>query len=620
MDSGPREYPTVTGEPALKKVKLCAENDGNASSSSQCYEDRKTFSWFQYLIIPESIRALNTYQLHQYKDFTPAEFRAFQNHLIALGIARFADGRVSLQNKTLSVIPPKFFLYFVPRFPTDRLLHLITFSYLNEQIPHYVLSGLDFFVLKGNKSKKKFTENPKKTQINFTKFYKTPPLVISPKLRKAFISSKKYWVNKNTDVAESEDLLCNLGFDAASNDARKMFVSSAIRAGLDKPTLALFCASQFVGYPLKSWFQIFSDPESRVLDPDSLVHRDVPAVHTGRDEQQYSLHTSDLDNDSGWVWAMDPRSYFHKTWRFLKHLPSWEPDKASQMAFRRQVEKKYGKDVMYFVHDMYCNDTSSSMVYDDERVRKLFGPIETRWRSFSSFFTKEVIFGIMKFGFGSENSIAFPVKCAKTLCKRHFTLTLKILMSEDRRYVATTYQDLKEIVKGPKSAVHGDTSVIAATSNLISTDSTEAHIYKTFRWLSRRPTVEATDNEGVQILLKDLERKYGPESGGTCYIIHDTYRNFENSIVHTSDAVLENFGSYKDREALVSKSMSYKALLKFGFMCLLGSTASFELELVKDGFEFKLSLRLIVSDDARYTVKIIEVMSKREMAKEGRAV
>ena len=621
MDSGPREYPTVTGEPASKKVKLCAKNGGSASSSSQGYEDQETFSWFQYLIIPESVRALNTYQLHQYKDFTPAEFRAFQNHLIALGIARFADGRDTLQNKSLSTIPPKFYLYFVSRFPTDRLLHLITFSYLNEQIPHYILSGLDFFDLKGNQSKKKYTENPKKTQINFTKFYKTPPLVISPKLRKVFISSKKYWVNKNTDVAESGDLLCNLGFDAASNDARKMFVSSAIRAGLDKPTLALFCASQFVGYPLKSWLQIFSDPESRVLDPDSLVHRDVRTVHTGKDEQQYSLHTSEaLENDSGWVWAMDPRSYFHKTWRFLKQIPSQEPDKASQMAFRRQVEKKYGKDAMYFIHDMYCYDTSTSMVYDDERVRKLFGPIETRWRSFSSFFTKEAIFGIMKFGFGSENSIAFPVKCAKSLCKRHFTLTLNILMSDDRRYVAATYQDLKEIVKGPKPAVHDDKSVLAATSNLVPADSTQAHIYGTFRWLSRRPTVVATDNEGVQILVKDLEGKYGPESGGTYYIIHDSYMNFENSVVYTSDAVLEKFGSYKDREALVSKSMSYKALMKFGFQSLLGSSASFELDLAKDGFEFTLSLRLVVSDDARYIVKIIEVKSKREVAEEDRAV
>lgn len=130
----------------------------------------------------------------------------------------------------------------------------------------------------------------------------------------------------------------------------------------------------------------------------------------------------------------------------------------------------------------------------------------------------------------------------------------------------------------------------------------------------------ATDNEGVQILVKDLEGKYGPESGGTYYIIHDSYMNFENSVVYTSDAVLEKFGSYKDREALVSKSMSYKALMKFGFQSLLGSSASFELDLAKDGFEFTLSLRIVVSDDARYIVKIIEVKSKREVAEEDRAV
>ena len=66
--------------------------------------------------------------------------------------------------------------------------------------------------------------------------------------------------------------------------------------------------------------------------------------------------------------------------------------------------------------------------------------------------------------------------------------------------------------------------------------------------------------------------------------------------------------------------MMISEMRKERFTSLLGSSASFELDLAKDGFEFTLSLRIVVSDDARYIVKIIEVKSKREVAEEDRAV
>ena len=112
--------------------------------------EQNSFAWYQYMIVPDTIRNINIYKLNKFPGFVPDDFNTFQNQLLALGVAKFIDERDAPESMSLSDISVKFYAYFVGRIKADRMMHLLTFSYLNERIPHDLLKNFDFFQKKSN--------------------------------------------------------------------------------------------------------------------------------------------------------------------------------------------------------------------------------------------------------------------------------------------------------------------------------------------------------------------------------------------------------------------------------------------------------------------------------------
>jgi hypothetical protein len=570
--------------------------------------EQNSFAWYQYMIVPETIRNINIYKLNKFPGFVPDDFNTFQDQLLALGVAKFIDERDPPESMSLSDIAVKFYAYFVGRMKTDRLLHLLTFSFLNERIPHDILKKFKFFEWKTNSSTIGMTGAKKQVQIKFTKFYKTTPFHISASLREVFVNSKNYWISGKRDRSLSgakvkgkkssskkknalgeSPLLCELKFDKVINEAREMFVVSCIRAGVEKETIAKFCASQFLGRPIKSW--------NEILMPDRAASPKISTVALARDPSPKVV--------SRWDWTMDPRDYILRTWRFMAGVPSAGPDMVSLELFQKEILREYGADAIYYVKDFYNPSFVDGLVYDHPKMTELFGPYKGRAKHLLDYFSSENIYDVFKFMFSGDNSLPIASR-AVTAEGFKVEARARVVFSPSKRYLALVIESITNVLEF-ENPQEFKIDVSKGISNSFA-NNVRAYVYESIRFMMGYPVDSVPDPTSLGVFINDLKQYKTDGEQAILYQVIDHHLPRDKSVVYESPRFEELFGPLARRHERLESALDINTIWNAGKQIFLGKAFMFKLKVnTIDSTRLCISIYFKRSTCGRYHGRVIEL-------------
>mgnify|MGYP006130486921 CR=1 FL=1 len=511
-------------------------------------EAPRSFSWYQYLTVPLCMRKLNIYRLHELPDFTPADFQRFQDHLLALGITSFADDREPEKSFKTSHIPSKFYAYFVGRLETIPMLHLFLFGYLNQTVPQELLSNFNFFKRNSNENPVFIPSSPKKlhVQIKFTESYRTPSFGIMESMRDIFICSKNFWLSRNHRKRmekREHRLLCELQFDEEVNKVRNMFLITCIRGGVSKDVIASYCASQFLGRPIKNWKELFCSPG----DIDDEVEDAVPPQVSNKpnpplpDEAE---NPKPKDPENPWLWSMDPREYLLKTWHFWASITPGPTDFDRLGAFVTEIQEMYGPTTMFCIKDVQGERFHA---YDHPKFLQTFGPPEERWKVAREIFSAPNIYNFFKFGYGKNKLMEEVVEATlTTTIGTKIKVKIQVLRSTPKRFIGVVVLEAQEA-----------SPVVTTLLNIAGVTGKPAEpfdwrgLHDGFRFLAAMPTSEMEDTSSASLFYERVHLIYAHPEKNSYIEVFDLF--LPSSRAHVRSSTQTESSTLSSRLGLVKQ-------------------------------------------------------------------
>lgn len=583
-----------------------------------------SFAWHQYIVVPPSVRKLSMYRLKGFKGFTPEAFYHFQDHLLALKIGHLVDGTEVPTSLEVCNVPTKFYGYFCGRLKTHQYLHLLIFSYLNEIVPFEIIKSMPFFKQTQNDRIRCLTGKKRRATIKITKTYTTPVYQLTPTIKKAFEASVAYWVHGKDIGALAGPLLCQVKFDNLVNSARDLFVVSLIRAKVPKQTIARFCASQFLGGPMKSWTEVFN------FDAD---RQNAGAAQPGQgDSMTLDLHGGEA-NGSGdgsgssdshglpmrnpqpdaaaapapsFIWSMDPREYMVKTWRFLSGAPSVEPDPATLKKFMGDVEREF-PGCNYNVRDVWSHSGKDSVVFESPGFQEIFGPREGRWQYLANTFTTQNMYRIFSYLFSPTKYMIVSGRLRK-LNGEIIDLKGTFYQSNDRRYFAV-------VLTGSNSKETNAPLLLTVEDDFLPVmEDRRSHVWETIRFVQGFPTKSGPDRDSWEAFVGEI-RGGGLAPRTDCHFeIFDFHQPYEGSLVYFSPGINALYAPWSERIHRVRGNVFSVKKFFHILQCVLAQSAGIsvkvEIETTTNEVDY-VQLRMVRSKCGRYLAHIINPISKK---------